>query len=148
MSEDYKVEELDEKVIPLVRYFNENGLKTYMSCQGHNDTYMSMFWIQFDESVTEEDISKFMNNHLRWWGSFISAGRFAERVIGSYSAITQQWQLVKCWCYFASSYKAADYDLERWQQKEWEGFEGAKYKEWREETMEKYYRRKENEIHK
>ena len=44
---------LDPKVIPLVDFFNQRGLKTHMSCEGHNNTNISMFWIQFDKSVTE-----------------------------------------------------------------------------------------------
>lgn len=54
---------LDKEVIPLVKFFNENGLPTYMSCQGHNQTNMSMFWIQFDKSVSEDDILNFMKQH-------------------------------------------------------------------------------------
>ena len=58
--EEWEKEGLDPAVIPLVKFFNDSGLKTYMSCQGHNQTNMSMFWIQFDKSVTEEDILGFM----------------------------------------------------------------------------------------
>lgn len=54
---------LDSKVIPLVEFFNQRGLKTHMSCEGHNKTNMSMFWIQFDKSVSEDDLIQFMNNH-------------------------------------------------------------------------------------
>ncbi len=50
--------ELDEKVISMVRFFNEHGLPTCMSCQGHNDTNMSLFWIQFHKSVTRDNILK------------------------------------------------------------------------------------------
>lgn len=50
----YMESELDKRVIPLVRFFNENGLPTNMSCQGHNKTNMSMFWIEFDKTVTQE----------------------------------------------------------------------------------------------
>ena len=62
----YMESELDKRVIPLVRFFNENGLPTNMSCQGHNKTNMSMFWIEFDKTVTQDDIVKFMRNHLNW----------------------------------------------------------------------------------
>lgn len=47
----------DVDVIPMVEYFNSVGLKTYMSCSGHKDNpYMSMFWIEFDPSVTEQEM--------------------------------------------------------------------------------------------
>ena len=57
----------DVDVIPMVEYFNSVGLKTYMSCSGHKDNpYMSMFWIEFDPSVTEhgETISKYNSTLL------------------------------------------------------------------------------------
>ena len=57
----------DVDVIPMVEYFNSVGLKTYMSCSGHKDNpYMSMFWIEFDPSVTEQDIIDFQQQgHFR-----------------------------------------------------------------------------------
>ena len=50
-------------------FFNENGLPTNMSCQGHNKTNMSMFWIEFDRMVTEDNIIRFMRSHLNWMGN-------------------------------------------------------------------------------
>ena len=73
-----EVSDLDPLVIPMVDYFNRNGLKTCMSCQGHNKTNMSMFWIQFDESVTEDDILGFMREHLSAQGTFVSCGRLQK----------------------------------------------------------------------
>ena len=46
---------LDPDVIQMVKFFNKNGHLTHMSCQGHNRTNMSMFWIEFYQSVTEND---------------------------------------------------------------------------------------------
>ena len=95
----------------MVEFFNANGLKTYMSCEGHNKTNMSMYWIEFDNCVTEQDILKFMNSHLSDWCNgkvFISYGRFAERLIpGPYSNY-------KVWAYFAATVEAAMEDLNRW----------------------------------
>lgn len=122
----YIESELDKAVIPLVRFFNQNGLPTCMSCQGHNDTNMSMFWIEFDKAVTEDDIVSFMRNHLQWNGMFCSNGRFAKRVFASHNAIYE------CWCYFAATVKAADADLHRWTHDagEWEGVTGKRYQNW------------------
>lgn len=41
-----------------------------------------MFWIEFDKSVTEEDTLSFMKKRLTSYGTFVSCGRFAKRVIG------------------------------------------------------------------
>lgn len=102
---------MDEKVIPLVDFFNSRGLKTYMSCEGHNKTNMSMFWIQFDKIVTEEDLICFMNNHSHYnkYGKFFSScGRFAQRIYPSPKGV------VKTWNYFAATPEAAMEDLHDW----------------------------------
>ncbi len=125
---------LDQKVIPMVKFFNENGLKTSMSCQGHNKTNMSMFWISFTDEVTTNDILRFMQNHLDRYGQFISCGRFAKRVSGGYSVKDQTWKTTECWCYFAATVEAAVEDLSRWARPNgWHGFEDSQYVAWIEE---------------
>ena len=102
---------LDSKVIPLVEFFNQRGLKTHMSCEGHNKTNMSMFWIQFDKSVSEDDLIQFMNNHstINKYGKFFtSCGRFAQRIYPSPK------EIVKSWNYFAATHEAAEEDLKNW----------------------------------
>ncbi len=122
---------LDQKVIPMVKFFNENGLKTSMSCQGHNKTNVSMFWISFADEVITNDILRFMQNHLDWRGQFISCGRFAKRVFGGYSVKDQTWKTTECWCYFAATVEAADEDLSRWTRpNEWHGVGDSQYMAW------------------
>ena len=102
---------LDSKVIPLVDFFNQRGLKTCMSCEGHNKTNMSMFWIQFDKSVTEDDLIQFMNNHQfesKYGKYFASCGRFALRIYPSPKEIVREWS------YFAATHEAAEQDLKNW----------------------------------
>ena len=103
--------QLDPKVIPLVEFFNQRGLKTHMSCEGHNKTNMSMFWIQFDKSVTEEDLIQFMNNHQfesNHGKYFASCGRFASRIYPSPKGVIREWN------YFAATPEAANQDLKNW----------------------------------
>jgi hypothetical protein len=102
---------MDKKVIPLVEFFNQRGLKTCMSCEGHNKTNMSMFWIQFDKSVTEDDLIQFMNNHQfesKYGKYFASCGRFALRIYPSPKEIVREWN------YFAATHEAAEQDLKNW----------------------------------
>lgn len=101
---------MDEHVIPLVKYFNSHGLKTEMSCEGHNKTNMSMFWISFTNSIQEQDIINFQKKHINKYGNFCSCGRFAQRLY--VCAATNE----KYWCYFAATIEAANEDLRRWQQ--------------------------------
>lgn len=124
--------DLEPLVIPIVEYFNKNSLPTCMSCQGHNKTNMSMFWIQFDSSVTDKSIQVFMQNHLDWRGMFVSCGRFAKRIFGFYGVKDRQWKSEEHWCYFAATPEAASEDLMRWKNEsdKWEGFDGERYKQW------------------
>lgn len=110
--------ELDTHVIPLVKYFNENGLPTIMSCQGHNKTNVSMFWIQFSKTVTENNILEFMKSHLDSHQNFTSNGRFAERVYCGYNA-NNEFYVHKSWNYFAATKEAALQDLKNWERDEY-----------------------------
>lgn len=125
--------DLDPLVIPMIRFFNTYGLPTVMSCQGHNKTNMSMFWIQFSDDVTEDDIEAFMQAHLDWRGTFTSCGRFAKRFSGFYSVKDGQWKTEEHWCYFAATPEAAAEDLYQWQDTSnaWEGFDGTRYQAWK-----------------
>lgn len=132
---NYELFGLDPLVIPMVEYFNKLGLKTCMSCQGHNKTNMSMFWIEFDKRVTEEDILNFMKKHLTFYGTFVSCGRFAKRVIGFYNPKSMEWSKGEYWCYFAATPEAADADLQRWQNDigAFDGVDGKRYQAYRDE---------------
>lgn len=99
---------LDKEVIPMVNFFNENGLPTKMSCEGHNKTNQSMFWIEFDSSVTNEDIVQFQRKYLNEYGAFISFGRFVVRILASASGVRYSWE------YMAATKEAARSDLQRW----------------------------------
>ena len=127
---------IDPGVISMVKFFNENGLPTHMSCQGHNKTNMSMFWIEFDRSVTEDNVLNFMKDHLNAQGTFVSCGRFAKRLIGFYNAKTTEWSKAESWCYFAATVDAADADLQSWQQGEngFDGVNGEHYQAYRSKT--------------
>lgn len=98
----------DPLVIPMVEYFNSHGLKTSMSCQGHNKTNMSMFWISFDSSVTEEDIIKFQRAHLDGDGDFRMCGRMNKRYVTGRYGVWSRFE------YDAATVEAANIDLLRW----------------------------------
>lgn len=102
--------DLDSEVVEMVRFFNENGLVTRMSCQGHNETNMSMFWIEFDPVITLEDIVKFQKGFLNWQGNFCSNGSFGEIVYLAGGEVDKHWR------YMAASITAANDDLNEWKQ--------------------------------
>ena len=144
--EEWEKKGLDPAVIPLVKFFNDSGLKTYMSCQGHNQTNMSMFWIQFDKSVTEEDILGFMKKHSGKYGSFFSNGRFAKRLMGFHSVPDGTWKKEESWNYFAATVEAANRDFLTWQNDgdDWKGIDGKEFQELRNRYMERKSKKKVN----
>lgn len=64
---------MDEGCKELVAYFNEHGLETYMSCEGHwpERPNMSLFWISFTDKVTDEQIMQFKKEHNDLFGWFV-----------------------------------------------------------------------------
>ena len=101
-------DELDPDVVPMVEFFNSNGLPTNMSCQGHNRSNMSMFWIRFTKDVTEEDVVRFQRKFLNKYGAFTSCGRFAQRIISFGNCVDKRWE------YMAATVEAAQCDLKAW----------------------------------
>lgn len=83
MLVDYRI--IDEKCIPMVKFFNEvAGLETEFCCQGHDDVN-SDFYIIFNESVHDVDIREFISNfeglQLPLVGSFYKWMRKGNGVI-------------------------------------------------------------------
>lgn len=106
--------QLDPEVIPLVQYFNQVGLQTCMSCQGHNNTNMSMFWIEFDKSVTQNDIIEFQRRHTNKYGAFCCNGRFVLRILANTTGVGTG---IECsYQYLAATVEAANQDLEHWRE--------------------------------
>lgn len=133
MSIPYNVDDMDEMVKPIVEYFNSNGLKTSLSCQGHNRTNLSMFYVEFAESVTKHEIEEFMKKHLNFLGQFCSCGRFANRTFVFHDVRTGEPKTRDRWSYFAATIEAANSDLDKWKNEEnqWEGINGEKFMEWK-----------------
>lgn len=105
---------IDPWCLHFVEYFNANGLPTQMSCQGHNDTNMSMYWIEFTNNVTEKEIIDFQLKHLDETGNFASNGRFANRLY-VYLADDGFVKPHYSWHYFAATIEAAMADFNQWQ---------------------------------
>lgn len=55
--------EIDPLCVPMVELFNNIGLKTIYSCQGHKnkeDRENFKFWIMFDNTVDDDDVVSFL----------------------------------------------------------------------------------------
>lgn len=95
---------MDKKVIPMVNFFNSIGLKTHMSCSGHFnlDGRMSLFWIEFDSSVTEEKLVELWNKN------YTPNGWFVQRLIPGPKYNMHRW------CYVTGNWWSAKQDLKNW----------------------------------
>lgn len=71
---------------------------------------MSMFWIEFDPSVTEQDIIDFQRNHVNEYNMFCSCGRFVQRII----ATGRSDKIMRSYEYMAANVEAANIDLKAW----------------------------------
>lgn len=74
---------------------------------------MSMFWIEFDKSVTKDDIIGFQRRHTNKYGGFCCNGRFVIRILanstGVGSGVEYSYQ------YMAATIEAAMEDLSCWE---------------------------------
>lgn len=71
-----KMVEIDDDCVDLVLFFNEVGLKTKYSCQGHREN--ESFQIVFDESVTDDQIKDFLKVNLNKFGHSNAVGKFSK----------------------------------------------------------------------
>ena len=55
-------EEIDLKCRDMVKFFNDIGLITEFSCQGHDDVCNNSFQIMFADCVVDKDINNFLSN--------------------------------------------------------------------------------------
>jgi hypothetical protein len=110
-----EVIQLEPAVIPLVDYFNSVGLKTIMSCEGHNNTNMSMFWIDFSTKVTDDDIKNFLFGLNEKYGSAATFGKFAKAIsVGRNNEVHFRWRYMAAtknsaacdWVYFTTGRRA------------------------------------------
>ena len=93
----------DKECIPLVEFFNQNGLRTWMCCSGVNGHGYGFFYIYFDRSVTQQDIEYFMSSHLTNKRYCSTQGWFCKRI---------WWKPDETWAYVVDSVDNANVDLE------------------------------------
>lgn len=100
---------IDINIVPLVKFFNDNGLPTISSYtnRGDGDTLVQ---IVFDEIVTARDIRRFQSEHLDGYGDFHSSGNFTNILHYKSSKPVLDAKYV----YIASNIDAAFIDLRHW----------------------------------
>ncbi|QDY27049.1 hypothetical protein [Clostridium botulinum] len=100
-----KLIEIDDKCVPLVKYFNEIGLDTKYCCQGHND--YENFNIMFEEYITDEQMINFISEystkhkHSPFLGKFV---KWYRKMSG---------EIVCNWMYIVNTYEEANVTYNR-----------------------------------
>ena len=111
---NYDKAKIDPECLPLVEYFNRHGLTTAMSCQGHNNTNMSMYWIDLPQALVKKTLSGSSRSIcLAYWVILHPTGGLPCACIWLWM-ITDAYVLLKGWHYFAATVDAAFEDLEQW----------------------------------
>lgn len=103
---------MDAGIIPLVGYFNSVGMKTKMSCQGHDTLSQSLLWVEFASTIGIDNIVEFERAHTDEHGVFWANGRFVIRILAEDPERTTHVDY--SYQYVAASLEAALDDLNRW----------------------------------
>ncbi len=118
MSTEIDYSKLDPKCVEMVKFFNSHGLPTDMSCQGHDTTEQSLYWISFDETVHTMEVVTFQSHYLNERGNFCAHGHFCKRLYlateGELERCGRKGTAYWCWEYVVGSPEAAKADLEAW----------------------------------
>lgn len=100
---------MDINIVPLVKFFNDNGLPTIESYTNRGDKN-TLVQVVFDEIVAARDIRRFQSEHLDENGNFISFGNFTSILL--YTSFKPEHDTK--YVYIASNINAAFIDLKHW----------------------------------
>lgn len=101
--------EIDTNAVALVKLFNEIGLKTEFSCAGHKET--DSFYIIFDNSVTDEDIHRFLLKFDKHYTHSPFAGQFVKWCRKISGELVDTW-MYECLPVNRLAYLTAELDYE------------------------------------
>lgn len=77
---DYDI--IDEKCVELIKFFNNNGLTTEFSCEGHPNKRSATFYILFSNKVSDEMMHEFICKFPFTLGKFVKWLRVIEKSRG------------------------------------------------------------------
>lgn len=104
--------DIDEKCIPMVKFFNSVGLTTKYSCQGHDSTN-ARFYIMFEESVCDENIIDFLTKFGNKYDHTPFVGMFQKWTRKISGVIQGNWSYSVCFGDYKINQRFAQLDLEK-----------------------------------
>lgn len=84
-------DEIDELCVPMVKFFNNIGLTTEFSCQGHGNEFLNEFYIMFDQSVTDSMIYDFISKYSEGYSHTPFNGKFIKWIRKYDGDINSSW---------------------------------------------------------
>jgi len=106
-------DEIDIECIPMVKLFNNIGLTTKFSCQGHNNILQNSFQIIFADSVNDSNIIEFVNKFDNIYTHSPFHGKFLKWMRKMNGEIVSNWTYEISYGNFKTNIKLSkiDYDL-------------------------------------
>jgi len=86
--------EIDPKCRDMVKFFNEVGLITEFSCEGHDNICSNSFRIMFADCVVDKDINNFLSNFDQYPARPHIIGEFQKWMRNHRGSILSNWQYV------------------------------------------------------
>ena len=71
MKNEINYNEIDKECVGLVKFFNDNGMQTEFSCEGHSGCERSEFFIIFNGEISDETMYKFICKFPTVLGDFM-----------------------------------------------------------------------------
>lgn len=105
-------DEIDELCRPIVKFFNEVGLTTKFSCQGHDCKSNNEFHIMFHESVTDDMISEFISKYSSKYNHTPFIGKFSKWIRKCNGEIIGNWEYRIGYGNYLANQSFAELDLE------------------------------------
>ena len=87
-------EEIDPKCKDMVKFFNDIGLITEFSCQGHDDVCNNSFQIMFADCVVDKNIDNFLSNFDEHPTHTPIVGCFQKWMRKHQGSIVSNWQYI------------------------------------------------------
>lgn len=108
-------DKIDKKCIPLVKFFNENGLETKYSCEGHDRSFMNSFYIMFSDNIDDTDIADFIDKFSNKYQHSPFMGKFLKWCRKMNGRISYNWVYEVSYGDYKNNQNFADIDLKTMQ---------------------------------
>ena len=82
---------IDKKCIEMIKFFNEIGLITKFSCQGHDNGDNNSFEIIFDNSIEDNDVLIFLEKYSNKYNHTPFIGKFTKWMRKIDDEIVSNW---------------------------------------------------------